>query len=199
MEYRKENKFAFDEVRKESFIRRLKSVIGERSIRAAAKEWGLSFSTLNNYITRGTEPSFVAMQAIAFAEGISLDWLAFGTGDSNMNHSDEGPQQGNSTSAKSDSTDKEHLRTAWATAFEFMGKAEAEALLKIIINGGARSIIKLAEHDTTLDETFMLLPPELKERAIDLIDAHVEAKKGASEEGEVNSTDSLAQEAKRAG
>ncbi|RAP70103.1 hypothetical protein [Candidatus Erwinia dacicola] len=80
-----------------------------------------------------------------------------------------------------------------------MGKAEAEALLKIIINGGARSIIKLAEHDTTLDEAFMLLPPELKERAMALIDAHVEAKKGAFEDGEVNSTDSLAQEAKRAG
>lgn len=85
MGYRKENKFAFDEVRKESFIQRLKEVIGGRSIRAAAKDWGLSFSTLNNYITRGTEPSFIAMQAIAHAEGISLDWLAFGTRDSYKN------------------------------------------------------------------------------------------------------------------
>ncbi|EOV9276491.1 helix-turn-helix domain-containing protein [Salmonella enterica] len=85
MGYRKENKFAFDEVRKESFIQRLKEVIGGRSIRAAAKDWGLSFSTLNNYITRGTEPSFIAMQAIAHAEGISLDWLAFGMRDSYKN------------------------------------------------------------------------------------------------------------------
>lgn len=199
MEYRKENKFAFDGARKESFSRRLKSLIGERSVRAAAKEWGLSFSTLNNYITRGTEPSFVAMQAIAFAEGISLDWLAFGTDDSNSNHLGEGQQQVKSTSGNNDSTDKEHLRTAWATAFEFMGEAEAEALLKIIINGGARSIIKLAEHDTALDETFMLLPLELKERAIDLIEAHLEAKKGASKGSEVNSSAGLAQETKRAG
>lgn len=85
MGYRKENKFAFDEARKENFIQRLKEVIGGRSIRAAAKDWGLSFSTLNNYITRGTEPSFIAMQAIAHAEGISLDWLAFGISNPNMN------------------------------------------------------------------------------------------------------------------
>ncbi|WP_072091973.1 helix-turn-helix domain-containing protein [Trabulsiella odontotermitis] len=85
MGYRKENKFAFDEARKESFTARLKQLIGNRSVRAAAKEWGLSFSTLNNYITRGTEPSFVAMQAIASTEGVSLDWLAFGF-ESNKHH-----------------------------------------------------------------------------------------------------------------
>ena len=199
MGYRKENKFAFDDARKESFIQRLKSVVGERSVRAAAKEWGLSFSTLNNYITRGTEPSFVAMQAIAFAEGISLDWLAFGTGDSNSNHENEELQRESNSDTKSGIKNKELLRTAWATAFEFMGTAEAEALLKIIIGGGARGLIRLAEHEASLEETFMLLPPELKERAIDLIDAHLEAKKGASEGSELSSTDSLAQEAKRAG
>ena len=44
----KANEIAFDEGRKESFIKRLKSLVGNRSIRAAAKDWGLSFSTLNN-------------------------------------------------------------------------------------------------------------------------------------------------------
>ncbi|KAA5957784.1 MULTISPECIES: helix-turn-helix domain-containing protein [unclassified Pantoea] len=198
MEYRKENKFAFDEDRKENFIRRLKSVIGERSVRAAAKEWGLSFSTLNNYITRGTEPSFVAMQAIAFAEDISLDWLAFGANESNKNQPERSLMHDNNSNDKSGSVDKEHLRTAWATAFEFMGKAEAEALLKIIINGGARSIIKLAEHDATLEEAFMLLPLELKERAIDLIDAYAEAKKGAPEEGDLSNTASPASDKRQA-
>lgn len=199
MGYRKENKFAFDEGRKESFIQRLKQVIGVRSVRAAAKDWGLSFSTLNNYITRGTEPSFIAMQAIAHAEGISLDWLAFGTGDSNV-HQDEVSAEAD-TPLKSAPKDegRELLRTAWTTAFEFMGKTEAETLLRIIISGGARGLIKLAEHEATLEEAFMMLSPDLKERAMTLIDAHVDAKKGASEGSEVNSTQSPEQEAKRAG
>ena len=42
----KANEIAFDEGRKESFIKRLKSLVGNRSVRAAAKDWGLSFSTI---------------------------------------------------------------------------------------------------------------------------------------------------------
>lgn len=190
MVYRKENKLSFDEVRKEKFIARLKLLIGNRSIRAAAKAWGLSFSTLNNYITRGTEPSFIAMQAIASIEGISLDWLAFGENDSNSN---QNPSKKDSAIINKESSslpvdDKDFLRSAWSSAFEFMGKTEAESLLKIIINGGARGLIKLAEHEAGLDEMFALLTPDLKERAIELIGAHVEAKKGASEECEADNT-----------
>lgn len=191
MVYRKENKLSFDEVRKENFTARLKQLIGNRSIRAAAKAWGLSFSTLNNYITRGTEPSFIAMQAIASIEGISLDWLAFGDIDSNSNHSLSQKDTAimNNESSTPPVDDKDFLRSAWSSAFEFMGKTEAESLLKIIINGGARGLIKLAEHEAGLDEMFALLTPELKERAIELIGAHVEAKKGASEECEVGNTE----------
>ncbi|MBJ3693618.1 hypothetical protein JGC73_25500, partial [Salmonella enterica subsp. enterica serovar Typhimurium] len=72
MGYRKANEFAFDEERKENFIKRLKALVGTRSVRAAAKDWGLSFSTLNNYLSRGTEPSFIAMQAIAAKEHVTL-------------------------------------------------------------------------------------------------------------------------------
>lgn len=187
---KKESDFAIPDGRKESIGERLRSLIGNRSVRAASLDWGLSFSTLNNYLTRGTEPSLNVAIKIAAIEGVTVEWLATG-----LSIEDKPSTE----SAVSEDSERELLRTAWATAFEFMGKAEAEALLKIIINGGARSIIKLAAHDATLEETFMLLPSELKERAIDLIDAHAEAKKGASEAGKVNSTDSLAQEAKRAG
>ncbi|ELG8702191.1 TPA: hypothetical protein RPF06_002250 [Salmonella enterica] len=187
MVYRKENKFSFDDVRKENFTVRIKQLIGNRSIRAAAKAWGLSFSTLNNYLTRGTEPSFIAMQAIASAEGVSLDWLAFGSSNPNSNQSDsiqdssaidKGPRP-------TPTDDKEFLRSAWTSAFEFMEKKEAESLLKIIINGGTRSLVKLAERNASIDEAFSSLTPDLKERAIELINAHTEAKKGAPEEREV--------------
>ncbi|EBX7467610.1 hypothetical protein DS565_15775 [Salmonella enterica subsp. enterica serovar Bareilly] len=190
MVYRKENKLSFDEARKENFIARLKQLIGNRSIRAAAKAWGLSFSTLNNYITRGTEPSFIAMQAIASVEGISLDWLAFGKNDSNKNQPPSKQEMAitNKESNTPPVDDKDFLRSSWTSAFEFMGKTEAESLLKIIINGGARGLIKLAEHEAGLDEVYALLTPDLKERAIELISAHIEAKKGASEEREIGNT-----------
>ncbi|MGL9772952.1 MAG: hypothetical protein ACR5LG_00725 [Sodalis sp. (in: enterobacteria)] len=58
---------------------RLKQLTGNRSVRAAATEWGLSFSTLHNYLTRGTEPSFTVVQGIVYKKHVSLDWLAFGS------------------------------------------------------------------------------------------------------------------------
>lgn len=60
---------------KESIPERLKLLIGDRSARAAARDWGLSFSTLNNYLTRGTEPSLSVALQIAAIEGVSVEWL----------------------------------------------------------------------------------------------------------------------------
>ncbi|MGL9773784.1 MAG: helix-turn-helix domain-containing protein [Sodalis sp. (in: enterobacteria)] len=79
MRKKKTSNFAFDMDGKENFVGRLKQLMGNRSARAAASEWGLSFSTLHNYLTRGTEPSFTVVQGIAYKEHVSLDWLAFGS------------------------------------------------------------------------------------------------------------------------
>ncbi|SQD03496.1 repressor protein [Escherichia coli] len=57
MDKLKGKSLSLPEVTKESIPERLRELIGKRSVRAAAKDWGLSFSTLNNYLTRGTEPS----------------------------------------------------------------------------------------------------------------------------------------------
>lgn len=184
----KESEFALDDNSKESISGRLRKLIGKRSVRAASQAWGLSFSTLNNYLTRGTEPSLNVAIKIAKIENVTVEWLATGV-------SEQKPSRQEGT--ENEKT-KEFLRTTWMAAFELMGKAEAEALLKIIINGGTRGLIKLAEHESNLEEAFMLLPPELKERAIDLIDAHIESKRGASEGGELASTESPEHESKRA-
>lgn len=182
MTYRKENKLAFDEARKESFTERLKSIIGSRSVRAAAKDWGLSFSTLNNYVTRGTEPSFVAMQAIAYAEGISLDWLAFGTSDANMSQSiNEGKPQTKET----DQSD--NLRLIWDSIFNSMERSDVEMLIKLIHNNGAKGVIVAASGIDDMNRSLLNLTNEEKERLLAL---H-EAKKGASEEREVNEADNL--------
>ncbi|MBN6412584.1 XRE family transcriptional regulator [Escherichia coli] len=60
---------------KESIPDRLRKLIGKRSVRAAAKDWGLSFSTLNNYLTRGTEPSLSVARQIAMIEGVTIEWI----------------------------------------------------------------------------------------------------------------------------
>ncbi|EOQ2240450.1 helix-turn-helix domain containing protein [Escherichia coli] len=71
--------FSFDAPGKESFKARLLSLIGTRSVRAAAKDWGVPVSTLNNYIHKGTEPSFKMACLISNKEHVSLNWLAFGS------------------------------------------------------------------------------------------------------------------------
>lgn len=180
----KESKFAFDEEGKESIQGRLRQLFRGRNLRRVATEWGLPYSTLNNYFTKGAKPGLDVVENICNVENVSLEWLI--TGKQDMKSS---PQ----------SSKVDELRSAWSLAFEFMDKHEAETILRILLSGGARGLIRLAEHEASLEEAFMLLPPELKERAINLIDAHVEAKKGASEGREVNSADSLAKEAKRAG
>lgn len=185
----KESEFAFDEAGKESISDRLRQLIGKRSVRAAAQDWGLSFSTLNNYLTRGTEPSLNVAIKISNVERVSVEWLATGIA------------QENNESFKSESTEKtrELLRSTWVAAFEFMNQADAEAILRIIISGGARGLIKLAEHEVSLEEGFMLLPPELKERAMSLIDVHIAAKKGASQGSDIGITVGPASDTKQAG
>ncbi|HEP1045393.1 TPA: hypothetical protein QIY62_003969 [Serratia marcescens] len=170
MGYRKANEFAFDEARKESFRTRLKKLIGGRSVRAAAKDWGLSFSTLNNYLTRGTEPSLVAMIAVASKEKVSLDWIAFGT--SNVK----------SESIKGDVSNESQsidpLAMAWNMIFSSLNRHDIEALISLIHREGARGILSTTEAPGNLDQLLLGLPKEEKERLLAL---H-EAKKGALEE-----------------
>ncbi|EPA1831525.1 bacteriophage CI repressor [Escherichia coli] len=63
---------------KESFRERLVKLIGGRSVRTAASDWGIPPSTLNNYIHKGTEPSFKIACLISYKERVSLNWLAYG-------------------------------------------------------------------------------------------------------------------------
>ncbi|HBA5267519.1 TPA: bacteriophage CI repressor [Escherichia coli] len=70
--------FSFVDQGKESFRERLVKLIGNRSVRTAASDWGIPPSTLNNYIHKGTEPSFKIACLISDKEQVSLNWLAYG-------------------------------------------------------------------------------------------------------------------------
>lgn len=69
----------FVEDRKGSISKRLIQLANNRTIRETAQAWGVSSSTLDRYINKGSMPSFDRVIAIADAEGVSLEWLATGT------------------------------------------------------------------------------------------------------------------------
>ncbi|HCL5208590.1 TPA: helix-turn-helix domain-containing protein, partial [Salmonella enterica] len=79
--HKKDEDFSFVLEGKDNFRQRLQSLIGNRSVRAAAKDWGVPVSTLNNYIHKGTEPSFKIVCLISNKEQVSLNWLAYGDDD----------------------------------------------------------------------------------------------------------------------
>lgn len=60
------------------FSERLKDVIGNKSGRAFAKEVGISYSTLHNYLTNVSSPTLDNLIALAYATGVDMKWLATG-------------------------------------------------------------------------------------------------------------------------
>lgn len=191
----KDSEFSFELDAKESFKQRLRELIGPRSVRSVARSWGLSFSTLNNYLNRGTDPSLSAVKAIAKAEGVSIDWLASG----------ENHNQSNSIEIKS--IDELHINSpndklsyAWLMVLESIEPSEALGLIKLIHRKGIERVISEqleAASDSqlsSLERELLKLPKEEKERLMAL---H-EAKKGASEGSEVGNTVSPASDQKQA-
>lgn len=70
--------FSFSQGRKESIQDRIKQLIGTRSLRKATSDWGLPYSTINNYFEKGTTPGLNVVATIAKLENVSLEWLVYG-------------------------------------------------------------------------------------------------------------------------
>lgn len=70
--------FLFSPDGKESIQDRIKQLIGARSLRKAASDWGLPYSTINNYFEKGTTPGLNVVATIAKVENIPLEWLVYG-------------------------------------------------------------------------------------------------------------------------
>ncbi|EPO2452344.1 hypothetical protein ACT7LO_002682 [Providencia rettgeri] len=116
---------------KNAFKERLKILIGNRSIRTAAKDWGLSFSTLNNYLTKDTDPALSTIQSIATQENVSLDWLVNG-----QTQEDGAP----STNTENDS--KSELSSIWYMLFNIMTTEQINQLIRIITTKGIDGILE---------------------------------------------------------
>ena len=123
---------------KETTKNRLQELIGERSIRGAAADWGLTYSTLNNYLTRGSQPRIEAARKIAGAEGVSVEWVLYGL---KKNSSDVGRTDG------LDGGDAD-----WNRIYESMSEDERATFTRIVYRHGVSTILQLAD-----DENIQLL------------------------------------------
>ncbi|WP_218074073.1 helix-turn-helix domain-containing protein [Escherichia coli] len=68
----------FSHDRKESIQDRIKQLVGSRSLRKATSDWGLPYSTINNYFEKGTTPGLNVVATIAKIENVPLEWLVYG-------------------------------------------------------------------------------------------------------------------------
>jgi transcriptional regulator with XRE-family HTH domain len=136
------------ETEKETFKDRLKLLIGKRSVRAAAKDWELSVSTLNNYLNRGTEPTLSVINTISSIENISIDWLANGTREAAIPVA-----MGIVESVSTDISKQEltQLKQAWDMVFDSIEPNEASELLKYIHRNGVVGILNRRQKQTLQD------------------------------------------------
>ena len=147
---------------KESLADRLRFLIGNRSTRAAAKSWRLSYSTLNNYINRGTEPSLSIAAQIAELEGVSVEWLAWGerTAQAVPLVLEQSVAHYPSTSP----TANDPLQFAWYVVFSSLDRSEQEALLKLIHTEGVKGILHDVQLRSAVAEKLATLTPAEREQ-----------------------------------
>ncbi|MCW7549594.1 helix-turn-helix domain containing protein [Photorhabdus sp. APURE] len=124
------NMDSFEQDQKETFKERLLYLIGDRSVRTVAKEWGLSYSTLNNYIIRDSIPALNVAQSICDIEGVTLDWLATGDHQSQPNNQ--------TTTIHEQLKSSTERSTAWQSILDSLEDRDVDVLIKLIHRKGYR-------------------------------------------------------------
>lgn len=125
---------------KETFKDRLLILIGGRSVRQASTDWGLPYSTLNNYLTRNTMPTLNVVIDISQIENVSIDWLAYGGIE--MRKNTETPEV----------TEKNQLKDKWLMILESIDETDAEALIRAIHRKGVEGLLNKESH-TAIEDT----------------------------------------------
>lgn len=182
MSTQKTTKVAIPDDQKETIQDRLKQLFKGRNLRQVAKDWGMPYSTLNNYFSKGTKPGLDVIEHVCDVESISLEWLIAGR--------ESRPTTPQSTSKPSvptineepTKTDNERaaMRAAWEVIFNSLGDDEAKALLSLFVLRGVQGVIKLAQERETAADILSRLDADEQERLLAL---H-EAKKGAPTDSE---------------
>lgn len=158
--HKKDEDFSFVAEGKDNFRQRLQNLIGNRSVRSAAKDWGVPVSTLNNYIHKGTEPSFKVVCLISNKEHVSLNWLAYGVEDASQ---PQQPQQDTSCTGGGAQT----LIAIW----ESLEPEEKLHVSKQLGRKGAEVLTQLLDDDNLC---LMKLTGEKREAALLLVEMEPE-------------------------
>lgn len=132
-------------------------LIGERSVRAAANDWGIPFSTLNNYLTKDTDPALSNVQSIAYMEQVSLDWLVNGSNGRVSKPSHE--------AASSNETSTSPLQPIWLSMLDAMSNDDALALVRLVHRKGIERLLALTEDNSDVVSSIenLRIRPTLKQ------------------------------------
>lgn len=128
---------------------RLRTLIGERSVRAAAKVWGLPYSTVSNYLTRNIEPSLDAAIRIAQAEGVDVIWLAKGIGEATAKPI---------TCEPVSSTEQ-----AWNLIYQSIGPDVISDFIKLVHRKGIEGIMALEREPVAKDKVSQEMSPQMRQ------------------------------------
>lgn len=208
----KEREFAFTDGDKESIQMRLKSLFKGRSLRQASIDWGLPYSTLNNYFSKGATPGLDVVIRIASIEKVPLSWLATGCNDfvlideahrstdsnaplSSLNV--EGSSIGfTATPLESNPASDLGTSLAWNMIYNALSQEERGALINLFMKVGAKGILEKMQENSDADLVWGYLNPEEKDRLIRLND---QLKKGSQEPSRGVAESDLSSDNKKAG
>lgn len=112
--------------RKKSITIRLKELASKGKTREVAESWGVSTSTLDRYINKGSMPSLDRAIAIANSEGVTLEWLATGC--------DLESKGEVSKSVNQDFDD-------WNRMLNIMTKSDSDKLLEVLVSRGVNNLL----------------------------------------------------------
>lgn len=193
MNKEKKDDVALTHMGKESIRDRIKSLFKGRSLRKVSLDWGLPYSTLNNYFSRSATPSVDVLVKISEIENVSLTWLAMGDdgvlvvdevhrGSIKQKHNDEGVGfDGGSTSFSFTGAplrDDKFLSLTWSMFFEALDHDEKEKLIDMYAKIGARGVLNLLSKYNESAAALIQLSPDEQERLLRL---HEQMKKGSPE------------------
>lgn len=167
---RKEHQGTFQADSKEPVIERIAQLARKHSSRsAAARAWDINISTLNSYFKNKESlpmPRENLLQRIAESEGVSLEWLKFGTSES--------PKSPDLLGETEDSKSDDDL----ASMLSFLTRTERQQLAVMLARKGVDTMIHV------LMELAALTPSEL-ERVVRLAQQIKEGAAGDNQGGDI--------------
>lgn len=208
----KEREFVIPSGDKESIQTRLKSLFKGRSLRQASIDWGLPYSTLNNYFSKGATPGLDVVIRIASIEKVPLGWLAAGYDDLFIEdeahrgiRSDASLSLQNvevpsfsftGTPLESNPTSDMGTTLAWNMIYNALSQEERAALINLFMKVGAKGILEKMQDNNDADLVWGNLNSEEKDRLIRL---NEQLKKGSPEPERGVAESDLSRNNKKAG